>query len=954
MFIDQTRILQETDGGLRIILTYYPQAEPAVSRNGYKFKIRGTEKTASATLRKLDDGNWVVTDFGGDQKPRNAIMICMLEEGIEFKEACQLLGQRFQIGPETIQSEVNKPDIDSRAAKPEENDGEWLFEVRKGFTELDVKTVLADKVIPTEKLDGGGTQINFDKIERVFSRYHFYSLESYTVIKNRKATTISATDQYPIFMWDEGNFKKIYQPLSPDKGRRFMYYGKRDTHYLHGFTAANQAYEAQDHAPKKDIAPDDDSEGETIVKKVKLPELIYCSGGSDGMNLAMLGYQVVWPNSETSKLSSSQLKKLNGIAEKIFNMADIDTTGKREAHRLAMEHLDLHTIELPESLGDRYDNRGKPCKDVRDYLKYHNYYDFKQLIKTALPYQFWEVEYVKSKYSDKWKENYTVLNTELYNFLAKNGFYRLELQNEKDGYIFIKITDNVVKRIKPSVVKDFINTFLEERQFSPRLRDAFYRSTQINETSLQNLPLIDINFTSFDRESQYFFFKNKTALVTKTKIGEFKPGEVQKYVWDNEVINHSFKQQDPHFKIFKGEDDQWDIEVLKTDNIFLNFLINTSRIHWRKEFEDCLDGKTAEEIANYKKKHQFDIAGPNLAPEEIREQKLHLINKIYTIGFLLHKYKDKSKNWAAFGMDARLSDSGESHGGTGKSLIYDAPNLFLSNEYLGGRDPKLTENKHLYEGITKHTFYVLVDDCAEYLNFQYFFDAVTGKLKVNPKNTTHYTLDFKDVPKFAFTSNFSLRNQDSSTRRRLLFTVNSDFYHHNKDGFYREDHSPRDDFDMELLTEDMNEDQWNDFTNFMLQACQLYMNNDKINPPMDEVEKRNLLSEMGPAFHEWADIYFINDEESKVKRLNEFVSKVPAFEDYRKSTSSRWTSQKFMKAMKSWCKYYGYVLNPKDLRNDKNRIMKRMPVPGLQTLESMEVLFIQTGDDSANIETDPF
>lgn len=878
---------------------------------------------------------------GGD-----AIEFLQKHQGFTFTQAIEWLANFYKIhieyeGATTSTLDMPAPKISQRDATPDEPEGTWYFELRKEFTDFEIKTLLAEKVLAYTTKEG---KIDKKKFQEIALRYNLYSLESYSIVKNRKITTIGATDDFPLYMFDEGKFKKLYIPLN--KGRkkkdgseypRFLYYGERPKHFLHGLNACISKYNELNPPPEDldDQGLDDDGDKKEAAKTKKLFEIIYCTGGSDGINVAMLGYQVVWPNGETEKLTEKQLKKLSGLAEKVMNLPDIDATGRREAYRMAMEHLEMYTLDLPADLAKRYDRRGKPCKDVRDYFRYHNWYDFKQLLPTALRYQFWDVDFTKTK-SGKWKENYTVLNTELYNFLVKNGFSRTKI-NERT--IYIHIQDNIVSVVDPSEIRDYVNNFLVDRLMSPRLRDAFYRSTQLNETSLANLPLVDVEFTNFDRDSQYFFFQDKTIRVTKDSITEFKPGDVDKFVWEEEVIKHAFKKQDPHFRIWKGKDDHYDIEILKKDNVFLNFLINTSRIHWRKELEDQLDGKKAEEIKAYKEKHRFNIAGPHLAPEEILEQKLHLINKIFTLGFLLHKYKDKSKNWAAFGMDARLSDSGESHGGTGKSLIYDAPNFFLSNEYLPGRDPKLTENKHLYEGITKHTFYVLVDDCAEYLNFDFFFDAITGKIKVNPKNTTQYTLEFKDVPKFAFTSNFSLRNQDSSTRRRLLFTVNSDFYHHNKDGHYREDWSPRDDFDMELLTEDMTAEQWNDFCNFMLQACQFYMAHPKVNPPMDEVEKRNLLAEMGSAFHEWADVYFSEDSD----RINTLVPRPPAFEDFKRTSgSNRWSSQKFGKALKAWCRYYGYELNPEDLKNDQGRIVRREPIPGTSETKPTEQIYIRT------------
>src|SRR5690606_13551438 len=97
-------------------------------------------------------------------------------------------------------------------------------------------------------------------------------------------------------------------------------------------------------------------------------------------------------------------------------------------------------------------------------------------------------------------------------------------------------------------------------------------------------------------------------------------------------------------------------------------------------------------------------------------------------------------------------------------------------------------------GITKYTDYVLVDDLHQYIDMNFFFDVLTGKMKVNPKNTKQYTLDFHEVPKFAFTSNLPVRNLSSSLERRLIYMVFSDYYHHSKDGYYKEHRSPEDDF----------------------------------------------------------------------------------------------------------------------------------------------------------------
>ena len=85
-----------TDGGLQIILDYYPQAKDCAWTNK-KFKLRSDERTASASIRKKGD-RWKVTDFGGTGHEMDAIDICKYEEHIEYNsEAIALLAQRYGV-----------------------------------------------------------------------------------------------------------------------------------------------------------------------------------------------------------------------------------------------------------------------------------------------------------------------------------------------------------------------------------------------------------------------------------------------------------------------------------------------------------------------------------------------------------------------------------------------------------------------------------------------------------------------------------------------------------------------------------------------------------------------------------------------------------------------------------------------------------------------------------------
>lgn len=943
MFVDKQQIFDATDGGLNIITDYYPEARKAVERKGTKFSIR-PEKTPSCTLKLAEDGVWLLTDFGDDSKPKNAIMICMELEGLSYGEACQFLGEKYKILSSSDKYQAPEAKIIQRDAVPEDNEGEWKFFVREGFTELEIKTVLSKNVIPYKTNEKGEKSIDFDRCAKVFRRYNFYALEAYEIVKNRKVTRIEATDEYPIFMWDEGpKLKKIYQPIAKDKGLRFMYYGQLDKDYLFGMTEIARAYaEVESESEPEEL----DENGEPINKRKpkKLPEIIYCTGGSDAMNLAFDNYQVCWGNSETAKLTQKQWRSLSDKAEKVMQCPDLDTTGIREGHRLAMEYMDLHTIKLPEELKTHKDRRGNPCKDVRDYLNHFSFYQFKKLVDTALPYRFWEMEPQFDRKGEFKKMGYVADPVQLYNFLQANGFCQFETEGEKSGTMYVQISNNIVEETRPNKIKNWIHKFLQDNHYKKDLRNIFYRTPLLSDQSLSNLPVIDLDMKSFGPDHQLFFFANKVVKVTSKEVTEFKPGQLNNYVWKDEVIDHHFRIQPPHFQVTNDPEKGFRIEILKSDNKFLNYLINASRIHWRTELEQNLDHLPEAEAEAYRLKHKFDIAGPNLSPEERSEQMKHLVNKIYALGYLLHRYKNASRPWAVFAMDHRIGEEGESNGGSGKSFCFNSVSRFMKSHYLAGRDPKLTEKPHIYEGITKHTFFVLVDDAHQYLNFHFFFDVITGKMAVNPKNTRQYVLEFEDVPKFCFTSNFSVRNLDGSALRRILYTVFSDYYHHSKEGHYREHRTPEDDFGKKLLDDDFTKDEWNDFYNFMIQCCHFYLNHDKIEPPMSNVEKRNLLGVMGDEFKEWADVYFSRES----GRLNSLEIKLAAFDDFKHNTKTPMKMQRFTKALQAWVKFNNYVLNPDrlGLKNSDGRIIQKGDYMGQN--KTLEYVFIQDGNDPIN------
>ena len=933
-FIKPEDLLSVTSGGLDILIMLFPNAEKCVGTTK-KFKIRGHEKSASATIKQAEDGNWLITDFGGDSKPRNAIGWYQELNKLSWVDALNELAIKFNIVGQDSVKEVVAAEVSKRQATAEEKDGDWFYDIRETLEDFEIENIVAEKVLAhlkwntPEKITSA-----YPKIVATFKKYNFYSLVSYAVVKNREVITFSAHEKYPIFIIDEFgttsfgekyNFKKIYQPRSADKGFRFMYLpgGIKPKTFVHGLSQAQKTYNKnlEELQASEDFEIATASVRNTMLKDVKHDEFILASGGSDAINLALLGYWVGWMNSETAEFSEWHFKAMQKIAKEVYQLQDIDETGKKSAHINAMKYLDLRTIDLPDWLLKKRDKNLNFCKDVRDFFLYANYFQFKELVKSALPYRFWEMNIEFSGRGDsKNAVGYKPVfdNVQAYNFLAKNGFYRMPFEGKKQEYVYVQIDGNIVREVKPNRVKNFIHNFAEERQFDKELRNMLYKTTQLNEGSLSNLPEIELDFLDNNEKKQFFFFENCTIEVTADKINKFEPGVIKRYVWEKNVMEHVFKEQEAPFKITNKGDGIYDIEIINSDCFFLKYLINASRVHWQTELEDNLASLSHNDAEAYRNEHRYNIAGPNLTIDQRQEQKMHLINKLFVLGYLLHRHKDPSKSWAVIAMDNKLNDDGGSHGGSGKSIMLQRgmQQIWKKTFTIAGTNPKITENPHIYGSLTEHHQYIYMDDMDQYMKFRFFYDLITSEVVCNPKQADLYTLAFNQVGKVAITTNFTLRDQSPSSVRRTLYAAFSDYYHdRGENGEYQEDRSPATEFGFNLFS-DFNKAQYNDFYNTMINCCQFFMTTDeKIGPPMDNVRKRNLQGLMGLNFENWAGVYF-SEEAGNIDRL---IIKQDAIADFNTKNKLAWTTQRFSGALKAFVQTHNYSLNPPDLLNTKDR-----------------------------------
>ncbi len=519
--------------------------------------------------------------------------------------------------------------------------------------------------------------------------------------------------------------------------------------------------------------------------------------------MTSLGYYVVWHNSETAEWEKHQIKKLYDNAENIVNIPDIDNTGIKQGKHLAETFLSVKTLWLPNYLRKKKDFRGNPRKDLTDFFALNRHQkksDFVKVLKArvnkALPLQFWDSTPTKNGIK------YSISNILLNNFLQHYGFYRLELEGTKQGWTFIKIKKHLVEKIVVGDIYKFIDDFLERKNMPIELRDLAITSTNITPEKLSRIKKIDLDFTNFSRNHQTFSFSHETWKVDKNSIST-TDASTSNYTWTDDVIDKKIegnrgidmdtskiKILDDFFTITKDEDENWQIDIHEKNCEIFNFLINTSRMYWQDEFIDTWmqDNRIPvkelyqqEDNKAYREKYKFSINGARLTKEQIQEQVHHLVNKIYTIGYMLHSFKNESTPWAIFAMENNMIDNETSNGGSGKSFILKTTDELKNVELRPANAPELFKDKFIYDGVTKHTDLIVFDDAGRKFDMRDVYSEITGDFRVNPKNGTPFSIPFKDSPKIAISSNFALRNVDQSTMRRLLIIATSNFYHYKDD-----------------------------------------------------------------------------------------------------------------------------------------------------------------------------
>lgn len=880
------RVYDATHSGLDIITDLLTAVDDAVINNKKAFRLRPDEHTPSAHLYPPDQKRpyWHVKDFGMGEGGGffSPIDLYLWDRGYgqdKFRMALEELAERYGV-QEVLTSSTNKPDIEQRSALPDEMGAMPRIKLSESLAGFD--------------LSCWGANVKAEHLET----YGWKGVSEVAITYGDNVTVRKPTLTYPIFAqqcdYVDGQgqpqvFYKVYEPRNPDKAHRFLIVGKKpQQNYIYGLQAVRQRFQEQ---------------GEE-----KLPVLLLVSGGSDAVCALSYGYLAVWLDSETKSLSDFDYNVLMKYTKWLVNIPDIDTTGIKAGQRLALTHLGIHTAWLSQGdMGGLHDNRGRRCKDLRDYCRLNpSKKAMDTLVNRAVKAKFWTMHENKQGQKD-----YTLSLTSLNYFLELNGFYTLKDESRKEP-VYIRIEGIIVQRITAKTITAFLKSWMEQQGLPKALQDKVLRSRDLPTNNVSTLrERDDLDFSRATATTQRFYFRNCWVEVSAEKIVTHRYSESDgHYVWQDSIIEHDYRPTPDMFTVTTDEEGRYSVDIAENVALsnLLRFLANSSRLFWRKQ----------------------DEGGQDLTDDEVAEENLSLTSKLANYGYLLYGHKSESEAWATICMDSTMAENvDECNGRSGKSFYVNAAATMAKTFKIDAGTTSFRDPRFIFDGVTEDTSLVFIDECPWKFNYNFIYGMVSGDFRVEEKNRHSFVIPFAQSPKFVLATNFTLSRHDPSTEGRIWPLPFSDFYHvKTPQNDYRESRSIRDDFGKNLMGTEYDEREWQLDLAFMTQCVRFYLSlkpgERRIMPPLNRIERREQMAAVGKDFRQWADDYFAEDS----GHLDCELKAETVLADFNQETKFGWPPKKMTQHLNAYCQFAEHLqcLNPISIthkQKDGERWIKR-------------------------------
>jgi hypothetical protein len=609
-----------------------------------------------------------------------------------------------------------------------------------------------------------------------------------------------------------------------------------------------------------------EAHGWTVVKTTGKKTIFKRPGNTESKTSGDYSYE---HNLFTVFTTSSIFEALKGYKPAaVYTMLEHGGDFKAAASKLS----EIGYGERRQSFGDKVERELFQKKSEG-----YNREDLIKLLCERLKKEEAEVVDIYNTYERQWGERLCIFwdverrlsinKTKFIDFLHETGGFALYFYDTNSTiYRIIRIKDGLVEESSTEQMKKFLISYIEglpdtfDGGITPAdLKELIIRdySKLFNEGILEFLPSVKLDFLKDEQHRSFFPFINGVVIIDKAGVTLDTYKSINKVIWRNQVIGF-------HISIDQGFDP-----------------------------ETCEYYRFIEKICG----EEFD----------------RIAYCITLMGYMLHRFKDPARPFAM--VLAEETDSDKDGGGTGKGIFVKALSYLLRTVKIDGKNFKIDKNFSL-QRVGLDTQLIVIEDCDRNIDFEKYNSQITEGSTVEKKNKDELFIDYKDSPKFAFTTNYSLNIKGNHGKRRSKVFEFAPFF--------GPSNTPLDHF-KHLLFEDWDKDEWNRFYNLMFFAVSTYLDSGiKEQGTSEKMKRKQIKLSFGEEFLEWFDHYAQNGCR-EWKPFKELYNNFMIENDFDKKDYSQ---KRFKKGLDISAETFGNELHTRRNRVRSNQHENRMVKKG--------------------------
>lgn len=483
--------------------------------------------------------------------------------------------------------------------------------------------------------------------------------------------------------------------------------------------------------------------------------------------------------------------------------------------------------------------------------------------------------------------NYKLNRVDFCDYLFAMGFHLLHT-GDSEGFQIVHSGNGIIQPQTAQQVKHYVLNWCRKyglKEVEGMLRDGQTKYFAKNE--LDSLPYKLVPIKRDTAEESFFYFNNTCVVIDNQGNITPKPySELDSFIWASSKIDFEYKKTD-----FTLLDDN--LLLLPYDQINCEFAKFIALCSYNPHNDD----------------------EKNFSPKQITERFFSFVS---AIGYMLDGYKHPSKRKGIFAIDHKVSERGEAHGRTGKSMIPQACKKLKRVVTVSGKtyDPKY---QFADEMITVDTQIINYNDMPRNFDVEAIFEKIADPYSVNRRNQGFIHFEYDNSAKVYYNTNFIPKGEGESYKARMHVIEFSDYF--------SSTHTPYDEFGHGFFDKSWSDEEYQRFYSFMLYCVAYYKMEGVglVDYPLPNMEARKLVNDVVPEFIDFMeDTAFVpkNQRLKKIEVMTDFNDKV-----YLPAYNKKLTAHTFTGWLRKFCTTKGYNLNPKQKgKHDKSNSVEYITI----------------------------